>query len=49
MTLQELFQSIVSIDSRLRILANDYTELDPHSLKRLQAAVERNVGQIQDD
>ena len=39
----------VSNDSRLRILANDYTELEPHSLKWLQATVDRNGGKIQDE
>lgn len=39
----------VSNSSRLRILANDFTELDSHSLKWLQATVESNGGQIQDE
>ena len=39
----------VSNSSQLRILANDFTELDSHSLKWLQATVERNGGQIQDE
>ena len=39
----------VSNASRLRILANDYTELDSHSLKWLQATVERNGGRIQEE
>lgn len=39
----------VSNSSRLRILANDFTELDSHSLKWLQTTVERNGGRIQDE
>lgn len=39
----------LSNNSRLKILANDYTELDTHSLKWLQTTVERNVGKIQDE
>lgn len=37
----------VSNSSKLRIVANDYTELDSHTLKWLQASVERNGGRIQ--
>lgn len=37
----------VSNLSRLRILANDFTEIDKHSLKWLQETVKRNGGQIQ--
>lgn len=37
----------VSNSSRLRVVANDFTELDTHSLKWLQTTVERNGGQIQ--
>lgn len=39
----------VSNASRLRILANDYTKLDSHSLKWLQTTAERNGGRIQDE
>ncbi|MDE6268269.1 MAG: hypothetical protein K2M04_04210 [Muribaculaceae bacterium] len=39
----------VSNSSQLRVVVNDYTELDSHSLKWLQATVERNGGQIQDE
>lgn len=37
----------VSNSSKLKIVANDYTELDSHTLKWLQVTVERNGGQIQ--
>lgn len=39
----------VSNSSRLRIVANDFTELDAHTLKWLQATVERNGGRIQEE
>lgn len=39
----------VSNSSKLRIIANDCTELDCHSLKWLQATVERNGGRIQEE
>lgn len=37
----------VSNSSKLRIVANDYTELDSHTLKWLQVSIERNGGRIQ--
>lgn len=46
---QRLRKITISNDSRLRILANDYTDLDSHSQTWLQATVERNGGQIQDE
>ena len=45
----ELRKIAVSNSSKLRIVANDYTELDSHTLKWLQATVERNGGRIQQE
>ena len=39
----------VSNNSKLRIVANDYTEINPKSLEWLQKTVERNGGQIQEE
>lgn len=39
----------VSNSSKLRIVANDYTKLDSHTLKWLQTTVERNGGRIQEE
>ena len=39
----------VSNSSKLRIVANDYTEFDSHTLKWLQSTVERNGGRIQEE
>lgn len=35
--------------SKLRIVVNDYADLDAHTLKWLQATVARNGGQIQQE
>lgn len=45
----ELRKIAVSNSSKLRIVANDFTELDAHTLKWLQATVERNGGRIQEE
>lgn len=37
----------VANTSKLRVVANDYTKLDCHTMKWLQATVERNGGRIQ--
>lgn len=39
----------VSNSSKLRIVANDYTELDSHTLKWLQTTVERNGGRVREE
>ena len=44
---QRLKKISVSNDSRLRIVANEYTEIDPKSLEWLQKTVTRNGGRIQ--
>ena len=45
----ELRKIAVSNSSKLRIVANDFTELDAHTLNWLQATVERNGGMIQEE
>ena len=45
----ELKKIAVSNDSRLRIIANDYTEIDRKSLEWLEKTVLRNGGQIQSE
>lgn len=46
---RSLRKIVVSNSSKLRIVANDYTELDNHTLKWMQSTVERNGGSIQDE
>lgn len=45
----DLRKIAVSNSSKLRIVANSYTKLDSHTLKWLQATVERNGGRIQEE
>lgn len=46
---EHLQKVTVGNSSKLRIVAIEWTQIDPHSLKWLQTTVERNGGRIQDE
>lgn len=46
---EKLQKVTVGNSSKLRIVAIEWTQIDPHSLKWLQSTVDRNGGRIQDE